>query len=174
VAAEAGISRQCLGKWHSRWQAHGEGGLTEHSSRPERSPHRLSAEVEQRIEHLRRDRKLGPDRIAYELRREGLQVSASGAYRVLVRLGINRLRDLDPPTGEQLRATDPATATHGPNRSRRYERDRPGALIHIDVKKRGHIRPRRRLVGPRPRQRPIPGFPVGPAGGLRLRPRRRR
>jgi len=141
VAAEAGISRQCLSKWHRRWLAEGEAGLAEHSSRPERSPRRLAPEVEQRIEHLRRDRKLGPDRIAYELRREGLHVSASGVYRVLVRLGINRLRDLDPPTGEQLRGNDPATTTHGPNRWRRYERDRPGELLHIDVKKLGHIRP---------------------------------
>jgi hypothetical protein len=39
-------------------------------------------------------------RIAYELRREGLRVSASGVYRVLVRLGINRLRDPDPSTAE--------------------------------------------------------------------------
>lgn len=141
VAAEAGISRQCLWKWHSRWLAEGEAGLTDRSSRPERSPRRLTREAERRIERLRRDRNLGPDRIAYELRREGVQVSASGVYRVLVRLGISRLRDLDPPTGEQLRGNDPATAVHGPNRWRRYERDHPGELIHIDVKKLGHIRP---------------------------------
>lgn len=153
VAAEAGISRQCLWKWHRRWLAEGEAGLADRSSRPSRSPRRLSATVEKRIERLRRDRNLGPDRIAYELRREGIQVSASGVHRVLVRLGINRLRDLDPPTGEQLRqpqrqpqhptrcAADSATSAPGPNRWRRYERERPGELIHIDVKKLGHIRP---------------------------------
>lgn len=85
--------------------------------RPECGPRQLSVQIEQRIERLRRNRELGPDRIAYELRREGLRVSASGVYRVLVRLGINRLRDLDPPTAEQLRTTDPATAAHdGPRR----------------------------------------------------------
>jgi transposase InsO family protein len=67
-------------------------------------------------------------------------ISGSGVHRVLVRLGISRLRDLDPPTGQQLRHADPATTTHGPHRWRRYERQQPGELIHIDVKKLGHIR----------------------------------
>lgn len=49
-------------------------------------------------------------------------------HRVLVRLGLNRLRDLDRPTGKPMRA-------------RRYERERPGELIHVDVKKLGKIRP---------------------------------
>ncbi|WP_379542749.1 IS481 family transposase, partial [Pseudonocardia sulfidoxydans] len=141
VAAEAGISRQCLHKWHTRWQAEGEAGLVERSSRPHRSPRRTPVEVEARIERLRRGRKIGPALIAHELRREdGTRISASGVHRVLLRLGISRLRDLDPPTGEQLREADPATHTHGPNRWRRYERARPGELVHIDVKKLGHIR----------------------------------
>ena len=141
VAAEAGISRQCLHKWHTRWQANGEAGLQERSCRPHRTPRRTSPQLEARIERLRRDRNLGPDRIVYELRREdGTAISASGVHNVLVRLGISRLRDLDPPTGEQLRQADPATTMHGPNRWRRYERARPGELVHVDVKKLGHIR----------------------------------
>ena len=140
VAAEAGISRQCLTKWHRRWRDGGEAGLVEHSSRPRRSPHRTPAQVEAQVEQIRRDRKLGPDRIAWELRRKGVSISPSGVHRVLVRLGISRLRDLDPPTGEQLRDADPATSVHGPNRWRRYERKHPGELIHIDVKKLGRIR----------------------------------
>jgi transposase InsO family protein len=141
VADEAGVSRQCLHNWHSRWVADGEAGLEERSSRPHQSPRRTPPELEARIERLRRDRKLGPDRIAHELRREdGTRISASGVHRVLVRLGISRLRELDPPTGEQLRHADPATKRHGPNRWRRYERSRPGELVHIDVKKLGHIR----------------------------------
>jgi transposase InsO family protein len=140
VAAEAGVSRQCLSKWHARWAREGEAGLVDRSSRPHHSPCRAPVEVEQRIEQIRRDRKLGAARIAYELRRQGTTVSASGVHRVLVRRGISRLRDLDPPTGGQLRRTDPATTVHGPNRWRRYERDRPGELIHIDVKKLGSIR----------------------------------
>ncbi|GAA1859668.1 hypothetical protein GCM10009836_44810 [Pseudonocardia ailaonensis] len=73
-------------------------------------------------------------------REDGTRISASGVHKVLVRLGISRLRDLDPPTGEQLRHADPATTVHGPNRWRRYKRARPGELVHIDVKKLGHIR----------------------------------
>jgi len=150
VAAEAGISRQCLHKWHTRWQAEGEAGLVERSSRPHRSPQRTPARLEARIERIRRDRKIGPALIAHELHREdGTRISAAGVHKVLVRLGISRLRDLDPPTGEQLRPApssqdlrraDPATHVHGPNRWRRYERARPGELVHIDVKKLGHIR----------------------------------
>jgi hypothetical protein len=67
-------------RWLAR-RGHFKTGLADRSSRPKRSPRRLSVEVEQRIERLRRDRKLGPDRIAYELRREGVQVSASGVQR---------------------------------------------------------------------------------------------
>jgi transposase InsO family protein len=129
VAAEAGVSRQCLSKWHARWRVHGEAGLADRSSRPAHSPDRVPLDVQGRIERLRRERKLGPARIAAELRADGVSVSASGVHRVLVRLGISRLRDLDRPTGEQLR------------RPHRYERDRPGELIHVDVKKLGRIRP---------------------------------
>jgi len=113
--------------------------------RPHRSPQRTPARLEARIERIRRDRNIGPALIAHELRREdGTRISAAGVHKVLVGLGISRLRDLDPPTGEQLREqqrrADPATTMHGPNRWRRYERDHPGELVHIDVKKLGHIR----------------------------------
>lgn len=127
VAAEAGVSRQCVSKWHARWRSGGEAGLVDRSSRPTDSPHRVPLAVQGRIERLRRDRKLGPARIAYELGREGITVSPAGVHRVLVRLGLNRLRDLDRPTGEAMRA-------------QRYERDRPGELVHVDVKKLGKIR----------------------------------
>lgn len=127
VAAEAGVSRQCLSKWHRRWRAEGEAGLRERSSRAARSPSRVSLALQGRAERLRRDRKLGPARIAHELTREGIPISPSGVHRVLVRLGISRLRDLDRPTGEPLRA-------------QRYERQRPGELVHVDVKKLGKIR----------------------------------
>jgi hypothetical protein len=83
--------------------------------------------VTTRIEALPRDRKLGPARMAAQLAGEGVRISASGVYAVLVRLGINRLRDLDRPTGAQLRRP-------------RYERETPGELIHVDVKKLGKIR----------------------------------
>ncbi|MFI6840942.1 hypothetical protein [Nonomuraea africana] len=48
-------------------------------------------------------------------------------HRVLVRRGLNRLRDIDPPTGEQLREVI------------RYEHERPDDMIHVDTKKLGRI-----------------------------------
>jgi len=128
VAAEAGISRQSLSKWHARWRAEGEAGLADRSSRPGTSPRRVAEKIADRIEQIRRSRKLGPARIGAELRSEGIAISDTGVHRVLVRRGISRLRDLDRPTGERMRA-------------QRYERDRPGELVHVDVKKLGKIRP---------------------------------
>ena len=81
VAAEAGVSRQCLSKWHRRWRALGQAGLVDHSSRPAHSPDRVPLDVQGRIERLRRERKLGPARIAAELCAENVQISASGVHR---------------------------------------------------------------------------------------------
>ncbi|BEP15921.1 IS481 family transposase [Acidothermaceae bacterium B102] len=127
VAAEIGLSRQCVSKWYSRWVEDGEDGLVDRSSQPHGSPRRTSAAVAARVAAVRRDRKLGADRIAAVLAEEGITISGSGVHNVLVRLGLNRLRDLDRPTGLPLR--------------QRYERDAPGELIHVDVKKLGKIRP---------------------------------
>jgi transposase len=99
VAAEAGISRQCLSKWHGRWAADRDGELVDRSSRPHGSPRRTTAAVTARIAALRQQRKFGPARIAHELAREGIRIAASTVHRVLVRLGLSRLRDLDRPTG---------------------------------------------------------------------------
>jgi hypothetical protein len=78
-----------------------------------------SPAVTAQIEELRRTLNLGPARIAYRL-----GVPASTVHRVLVRLGLNRLAWMDRPTGRVIR---------------RYERDRPGDLIHLDIKKLGRI-----------------------------------
>ena len=128
VAAEAGISRQCLSKWHARWVEEGEDGLLDRSSQPLGSPRRTSPDVVARIKQLRTDRKFGPARIAHELLHQGVRIAASTVHRVLVRLGLSRLRDLDRPTGELAR------------RAERYEKDAPGELVHTDVKKLGVIR----------------------------------
>jgi hypothetical protein len=64
VAAEAGISRQCLSEWHCRRLAEGEAGLTDGPVAGERSLCRLSMQAEQRIERLRQDCKLGRSRPA--------------------------------------------------------------------------------------------------------------
>jgi transposase InsO family protein len=119
VAAEMGISRATAHKWLRRWRTEGEAGLTDRSSRPLRTPHRTPADIEDRICRLRTDRKLGPARIGPVL---GLPTST--VHRVLTRHRLNRLSWIDRPTGTVIR---------------RYEREKPGELIHVDVKKLGRI-----------------------------------
>jgi transposase-like protein len=119
VAAEMGVSRPTAYKWWNRWIDGGELGLTDRSSRPRSCPHRTSAAVQAQIAELRRTLKLGPARIGYRL-----GVAPSTVHRVLTRLGINRLAWMDRPTGRVIR---------------RYERERPGELIHVDIKKLGKI-----------------------------------
>ncbi|MFV0374508.1 IS481 family transposase [Microbacterium sp.] len=127
VAAEFRIARQTLGKWHARWVAEGEPGLEDRSSRPDSSPRQTPVEVEDLIEKLRREHKVGPVQLAGKLRAAGHDVPVSTIHRVLVRRGINRLRDI-APDGEDLRAP-----------VRRYEWARPGDMVHVDVKKVGRI-----------------------------------
>ena len=119
VAAEMGVSRPTAYKWWRRWQAEGPGGLVDRPSRPRSCPHRTAPQLEAEIEQLRRELKLGPARIGYRL-----GVAPSTVYRVLRRLGLNRLCWLDRPTGRRIR---------------RYERAAPGDLIHVDIKKLGRI-----------------------------------
>jgi transposase InsO family protein len=119
VAAEMGISRPTAYKWWHRWNDEGELGLVDRPSRPHHCPHQTSAVMEAQIEELRRTLKLGPARIGYRL-----GVPTSTVHRVLTRLGISRLSWMDRPTGRVIR---------------RYERDRPGELVHIDIKKLGKI-----------------------------------
>ncbi|MFH9067763.1 IS481 family transposase [Streptomyces coeruleorubidus] len=119
VAAEMGVSRATAHKWLRRWRAEGEVGLHDRSSRPRNTPHRTPAAVEAGVCRLRQERKLGPARIG-----PILGLPASTVHRVLARHGLNRLAFLDRPTGQVIR---------------RYERSRPGELVHVDVKKLGRI-----------------------------------
>ncbi len=128
VAKAMGISRQCAHRWLARWDAEGEAGLQDRSSRPHRSPNQTPPEVETRVVQARRERRVGPDRLADEL-----GVPARTISRILRRYEVPYLRECDPLTGEVIRASR-ATTT-------RYERDRPGELIHVDVKKIGRIPP---------------------------------
>jgi transposase InsO family protein len=121
VAAEMGVSRKTADKWWRRWQAEGEVGLEDRSSRPHRCPHQTPTRVEDRIVRLRQRRKLGPARIS-----SIVGVPASTVHRVLCRHGLNRLAWMDRPTGQMIR---------------RIHTDRPGELVHIDVKKLGRIPP---------------------------------
>ena len=128
VAAEAGISRRCLAKWYARYRADGEDGLHDHSSRPDASPTQTADDVADLVEAMRRQSKHGAARLAADLARlHGVAIAPSTVHRILVRRGISHLRDLDPPTGHQMREIV------------RYEYGHPGDMIHVDIKKLGRI-----------------------------------
>jgi transposase InsO family protein len=116
VAASFGISSRTVRKWRDRHTAEGEVGLRDRSSRPHHSPTRQAAELTADIEALRRQRRSGPA-IARQL---GLPGSTVGL--TLRRIGLNRLAALEPKSAII-----------------RYEREHPGELIHIDIKKLGRI-----------------------------------
>jgi len=121
VAAEMGVSRKTADKWWRRWLTEGPAGLEDRSSRPHRCPQHTSAARERRIIRLRQQRKLGPARIA-----SIVGMPTSTVHRVLCRHGLNRLAWMDRPTGQVIR---------------RIRTDRPGELVHVDVKKLGRIPP---------------------------------
>ncbi len=126
IAAAMGVSRKCVKTWVERHASEGEAGLVDRSSRPHRSPTRTPVQVEQRIIKLRGRERRGPDWIGAEL-----GVPARTVSRVLARHGVPPLASLDPITGEVIRASKATTIS--------YERERPGELVHMDVKKLGRI-----------------------------------
>ena len=126
VAKELGISRQCAYRWLRRYHAEGEAGLSDRSSRPHSVPSRTSPEREAAVLEARTRLRSGPARISADT-----GVPARTVSRVLARHHVPALWECDPLTGEKIRATR-TTAT-------RYERDRPGEMVHIDVKKLGRI-----------------------------------
>jgi len=116
VAAAMGVTAKTVRKWRDRFAAEGEAGLRDRSARPLQCPSRLPPQTTAQIEVLRRQRRSGPA-IARQL---GLPVSTVGLE--LRRFGLGLLRALDPRP-EIIR----------------YEREHPGELIHIDIKKLGRI-----------------------------------
>jgi transposase InsO family protein len=128
IAAAMGVSRKCVKTWIDRFAEQGEAGLRDRSSRPHRVPSRTSAQIEARVVELRRRERRGPEWIGAEL-----GIPARTVSRILCRHQMPRLAVLDPITGELIRASK-ATAV-------RYERERPGELVHMDVKKLGKIPP---------------------------------
>jgi transposase InsO family protein len=126
VARAMGISRQCAHRWVRRFDEEGPRGLVDRSSRPHRSPRVTDARRVAKILKARREQRCGPAQLA------GLSgVSERTVTRILRRAGAPRLFECDPMTGQVIRASR-STAL-------RYERDRPGELVHIDVKKLGRI-----------------------------------
>jgi transposase InsO family protein len=93
--------------------------MGDRSSRPAHSPTRTPEPLKRKIVHLRWHKLLGPVQIAGKL-----GIPASTVYAVLVRCRVNRLSHVDRRTGEPIR---------------RYERETPGSLVHVDVKKLGNI-----------------------------------
>lgn len=128
VAKELGISRQCAHRWVNRYRAEGEAGLRDRSSRPHRSPTRTPVDVEQAVLDLRRLHRYGQDWIGPEL-----GIPARTVSRILRRHQVPYLRECDPLTGAVIRARRQTYL--------RYERDHPGELVHVDVKKVGRIPP---------------------------------
>ncbi|MEO6983069.1 MAG: IS481 family transposase [Edaphobacter sp.] len=127
AAAECRLSRQTAAKWVQRYRQQGVAGLADRSSRPHLSPRATSQERVMGIERLRRERWTGV-RIAQQL---GL--SHATVSRVLRRLKLNRIRDLEP---------QPAIV--------RYEHPVPGDLLHFDIKRLVRIqRPSHRVTGDR-------------------------
>jgi transposase InsO family protein len=115
AASAFGVSVRCARKWVSRYRALGESGLLDRSSAPLRIPHRTSDERVEAIAALRRLRFTGPE-IA-----ETLGMALSTVSGILTRSGMGKLGRL------------------GMEPAQRYERERPGELVHIDVKKLGRI-----------------------------------
>jgi len=117
VAEALGVTAKTVRKWRDRFSTEGPTGLSDRSSRPHHSPTRLDAPAEAQIEALRRSRMSGPAIV----RRVRRPLSTVGV--VLRRRGLGRLTALDP--------RPPII---------RYERERPGELVHMDIKKLGRIK----------------------------------
>jgi transposase InsO family protein len=126
VAKAMGVSRQCAHRWVARYDAEGPAGLWDRSSRPMRMPTRTSAQVEALVLAARAQHRRGQDWLGAEL-----GVPARTVSRILRRHQVPRLCECDPLTGARIRASK-TTAV-------RYEREHPGELLHMDVKKIGRI-----------------------------------
>jgi len=117
IAGAVGVCPRTVRKWSRRHASEGVAGLADRSSRPHRLYRPTPQAVVERIEALRRERMTGKA-IAAEV-----GVSSATVSRVLKRLGLNKLKMLEP--------AEPV---------RRYEREHPGELIHLDIKKLGKFK----------------------------------
>lgn len=125
AAAAAGVSPGTARKWRDRFETQGLNGLLERSSRPDKTRSTVDAQLLQRIEQLRRAR-MPMRRIAAVVGRSVATIS-----RVLASLGLSSLKALQP--------REPVV---------RYERQAPGELLHMDMKKLGCIAaPGHRVTG---------------------------
>jgi transposase InsO family protein len=114
AAEAAGVSERTVAKWLGRYRAEGEAGLNDRSSAPGEVANRTGEERVELLAALRRLRMTAA---------EIAEVLASTVSGILTRIGLGRLSRLEP--------LEPAN---------RYQRQRPGELVHVDVKKLGRIR----------------------------------
>lgn len=137
AADAAGVSTRTAVRWKRRHQIEGVAGLRDRSSRPHRSPTRIGADKAERIVGLRRNQRLGYAQIA-----ERVGVSKSTVGRVCLQAGLAKLPSVQ----------------HGVP-VRRYEKERPGELLHLDMKKLGCFdQPGHRVTGDRTRNTPRAGW----------------
>jgi transposase InsO family protein len=130
VGEAAGVCPRTVRKWVARYLREGLAGLQDRSSRPHRLHRPTPPAVVDQVAKLRRQRYTGKQ-IAAEV-----GISPATVSRILRHLGLNRLSALEP--------AEPV---------RRYEREHPGELIHIDIKKLGRIKGvGHRITGDRTRQ----------------------
>jgi transposase InsO family protein len=120
VAEQLGVSRATVYKWLRRYRAEGQAGLEDRSARPHRRPRALPEREVRRILIVRRRLRVGPHRLGPLLGH-----SRSTVYGVLRRHGVSRLAHADRLTGAAVR----------------YVRERPGELLHVDVKRLGRVPP---------------------------------
>jgi transposase InsO family protein len=118
AAQSLGVSRATAYKWLGRYHAQGRAGLADRSSQPHHCPHALPVDQVRRVLAARRRRRQGPHRLGYHL-----GMPRSTVYGVLRRHGMSRLAHTDRASGVVVR----------------YQRERPGELVHLDVKKLGRI-----------------------------------
>jgi transposase InsO family protein len=116
VAEAAGVCPRTVRKWIDRYRREGLAGLCDRSSRPHRLRKPTPQAIVEQVEALRRQRYTGRQIAA------GLGISPATVSRILRRLGLNRIAALEPAAPV-----------------RRYERARPGEMIHIDIKKLGRF-----------------------------------
>ena len=130
AARAAGVCPRTSRKWLARFKSEGPAGLVDRSSRPNRLRSPTSQGIVNQVIALRRQR-LSGQHIA-----KTVGVSPATVSRILKAAGLSRLKDLDEP--------EPV---------RRYQRDNPGELIHIDIKKLGRFHKiGHRITGDRTRQ----------------------
>jgi len=131
------VSRRTYYRWLPRWQASGPAGLVDRSSRPRRSPQRVSIATERQVAGLREATGFGPDRIGALL-----DLPPSTCHRILGRLGYLA----------RVRVSEPVV---------RYEIAEPGGLLHLDTKKLGRIGAGPGPSGDRGSDQPAPGDRLG-------------